>query len=237
MVDEVGVDTTLLGKHVTEQTAALKNISLLTGQTCDLLSVEDSYITLHTGSATLRARNVIIAGYAGINPLLTASGLKPLALKTEITEMALVQAPKPFHKAGITVMDGPFFSCMPYGKGAAHTLSHVRYTPHVSIGEANSAGPYELLADYKANAASRFPFMRNDAARYVPALRQSKYLGSFYEAKTIPQKHEIDDGRPILVREHTGHLGNLVEPSIISLLGSKLDSIYEWESLLAEKFS
>ena len=32
--------------------------------------------------------------------------------------------------SGITVMDGPFFSVMPFPAKGLHSFSHVRYTPH-----------------------------------------------------------------------------------------------------------
>ena len=46
--------------------------------------------------------------------LLKASGASALSMKHEMTEMALVTPPPALHGAAVTVMDGPFFSLMPY---------------------------------------------------------------------------------------------------------------------------
>ncbi len=46
--------------------------------------------------------------------------------------MALMKMPPALNELGITVMDGPFFSLMPFPARSLHTLSHVRYTPHFS---------------------------------------------------------------------------------------------------------
>ena len=93
-----------------------------------------------------------------------------VALKHELTELVLVEVPAELHDYGITVVDGPFFSCMPFPARGLHTLSHVRYTPHAHWYEHGpgdrAAG--EVLADAAKQTA--FPHMRRDAARYVPAV-------------------------------------------------------------------
>ncbi len=68
--------------------------------------------------------------YSRLNRLLVGSGLTPLRLKHELTEMPLVEVPAELARRGVTVMCGPFFSLMPFPARGLHTLSHVRYTPH-----------------------------------------------------------------------------------------------------------
>jgi glycine/D-amino acid oxidase-like deaminating enzyme len=68
--------------------------------------------------------------YSQINQVLQDSGLPLVPLKHELTEMALVRVPGEFQGLGITVMDGAFFSLMPFPPRGLHSLSHVRYTPH-----------------------------------------------------------------------------------------------------------
>lgn len=51
-------------------------------------------------------------------------------LKHGLTELALVEVPDRHRGLGVTVMDGPCFSLMPFPARGLHTLSHVRYTPH-----------------------------------------------------------------------------------------------------------
>ena len=64
--------------------------------------------------------------------LLADSGAPIIPAKHELTEMALVEPPPELAGAAVTVMDGPFFSMMPYPSRGLFTLSHVRYTPHCS---------------------------------------------------------------------------------------------------------
>ena len=97
---------------------------------------------------------------------------------------------------GITVMDGPFFSILPFPFKKLHTLSHVRYTPHISWMDETGINPYQKLASYKCN--SHFNRMIRDSGRYLPVILDSKYIESMFEVKTVLSNNEIDDGRPII---------------------------------------
>jgi glycine/D-amino acid oxidase-like deaminating enzyme len=160
--------------------------------------------------------------YASINRLLIGSGLPGVALKHEIAEVALVDVPSPLRRAGITVMDGPFFSVMPFPSRGLHTLSHVRYTPHGSWRD--TGGPGSERADERLAQTPRitsFPRMIRDAQRYIPALRDCRYVDSLWEIKTMLPASERDDSRPILV-----HRDNRL-PALASVLGGKIDNIFD----------
>jgi glycine/D-amino acid oxidase-like deaminating enzyme len=235
LVEEMALDTIKLAEVLNRQVRDEPGIRIFGGTMCIKLDPQDKIVQLTTTAGPLKAEGVIIAAYAGLNPLLKMSGLTPLALKAELTEMALVQVPDVLKNMAITLMDGPFFSLFPFGGGQdVCTLSHVRYTPHMAAAAAEPTW-YDLCQAYAERNPTRFPFMRNDAARFVPAMRGLKQVDSLYEAKVVPVRNEVDDGRPILFREHRGVLGG-DRPYVVSLLGSKLDSIYEWEALLAERY-
>ena len=69
-------------------------------------------------------------------------------VKQELTEMALVKVPDILRNIGITIMDGPFFSIMPFPDQDLHTLSHVRYTPHFSWKDEKGLSPTKILTEY-----------------------------------------------------------------------------------------
>lgn len=157
--------------------------------------------------------------YSGLNQLGGDFPGTQTTLKHEITEMALLQLPEPLRGLGITVMDGPFFSLMPFPAQSLHTLSHVRYTPHCSWPDAHGINPYQQLAAYEQTP--RADRMLRDAARYLPLLREARYSSSLFEVKTVLQKNESDDGRPILFERHRQL------PGCYSVLGGKIDNIYD----------
>lgn len=175
--------------------------------------------TLGDGRALVvgRAFNVT---YAQVNHLLGKAGLPPAALKHELAEVVLVEPPAALAGLGVTVMDGPFFSCMPYPARGAYSLTHVRYTPHASWTDATApASAYEMLA--AASKKSRAPYMIRDAARYMPALGDVRVVDTLFEVKTVLQKNERDDGRPILYQQSPAG------SRLISILGGKLDNVYD----------
>lgn len=167
----------------------------------------------------LHCRFVFNCTYSGLNQLAGEFPGTLTRLKHEITEMALVKAPPALEGLGVTVMDGPFFSMMPFPARGLHTLSHVRYTPHFSWQDEGGHDPYKKLQDYARE--SRVDRMLRDVGRYMPAVLDAKYADSLFEVKTILQKNEGDDGRPILFEKHAEL------PGCYSILGGKIDNIYD----------
>lgn len=157
--------------------------------------------------------------YSGLNYIKGDLTGIAATLKHEIAEMVLIKVPPILDNVGITIMDGPFFSVMPFPSMKAHTLSHVRYTPHCSWIDDRTLDPYEKLLNFKKQ--TRFDRMIRDSIRYVPILENSEYIDSLFEIKTILGKNEANDGRPILL-ESDSRL-----PNFYSILGGKIDNIYD----------
>jgi glycine/D-amino acid oxidase-like deaminating enzyme len=180
------------------------------------VEIDDGGAAVIAGGAVQRADVVFNCTYSQLQALASGS---PLALKHEVTELALVRPPPQLAGLGVTVMDGPFFSCMPFPPRGLHSLSHVRYTPHMSWTEAGERDPRMVLDAYpKETRADR---MLRDAARYVPAMADAAYEGSLFTVKTVLARNEGDDGRPILF-ERRGPGGRL-----ISVLGGKIDNVFD----------
>jgi len=176
----------------------------------------------------ISCRYVFNCTYSGLNQFKGDFRGTRTGLKQEITEMALMQAPPALQGLGITLMDGPFFSMMPFPASGMHTLTHVRYTPHLHWNDQQGIDPYKSLVDYARE--TRVYRMVRDVARYMPAVLDAKYVESLFEVKTILVKNESDDGRPILFEKHTEL------PGCYSVLGGKIDNIYDvLEKLDAEK--
>lgn len=158
--------------------------------------------------------------YARTNTLLRNSDLPTVPMKHEITEIALVEPPDELADCGVTVMDGPFFSTMPFPPERIHSFTHVRYTPHHCwIDPAEPRDPYSDLDGRRL--VSNYPMMVRDAARYLPIVSRSRYVRSLFEVKSVLIENEENDGRPILYRRDTGL------PGLTVVLGGKLDNIYD----------
>ncbi|OZI42228.1 D amino acid oxidase (DAO) family protein [Bordetella genomosp. 5] len=178
----------------------------------------------------IRCRYAFNCTYSGLNQFSGDFPGTQTRLKQEVTEMALMQVPAVLEDIGVTVMDGPFFSMMPFPARGLHTLSHVRYTPHCQWQDQRGADPYERLGHY--DRVTRVDRMVRDVGRYLPAVRDAKYVESLFEVKTVLMKNEVDDGRPILFEKHADL------PGCYSVLGGKIDNIYDvLEKLETEDFT
>lgn len=171
------------------------------------------------GETGLAARYVFNCTYSGLNQFGGDFPGTRMRLKHEITEMALLVPPPELAGLGVTVMDGPFFSMMPFPARGLHTLSHVRYTPHLHWMDEAGIDPDRRLREYAK--VTRVERMVRDSARYLPAVAKAKYVESIFEVKTVLTKNEGDDGRPILFERHPEL------PDCFSILGGKIDNIYD----------
>lgn len=169
--------------------------------------------------ALASCRYVFNCTYSGLNQIAGDFPGTRTGLKHEITEMALMQPPAVLAGLGVTVMDGPFFSMMPFPARGLHTLSHVRYTPHMHWSDERGIDPYRKLSDY--DRVTRVDRMVRDVGRYLPAVLDARYVDSLFEVKTVLVKNEGDDGRPILFETHPAL------PGYYSVLGGKIDNIYD----------
>lgn len=175
------------------------------------------------------ASQVLNCTYSGLNQLLDASDEPKNFLKHEISEICLVRVPEELQNKAITIMCGPFFSIMPFPSRNLHTLSHVRYTPHLSWldsgrGKDRSHSPDDILKNYARK--SHFVHMQRDSMRYIPLLSQLEYVESIWEVKTLLISNEENDGRPILCKQSQGL------PGLINIIGGKIDNIYDVQAII-----
>lgn len=177
---------------------------------------------------TIEADCVINATYSALNGVVRRSGLKRIPLVHELAEVALVRAPDAMQFHGITVMDGPFWSCLPFpAVHGMHSLTHVRHTPHMQWRTDEHDAP-ETVAALVKDRASRAPLMQRDAVRFVPAMATAKHVTSLWEMKVVLPRSDGDDSRPILAHVHTD------APGFVSVLGAKIDSVYDVEDSVRE---
>ncbi len=224
LVQEYAFDSTVLARWAqAELEACAVELRLSTTVTAIDRECAD-HLRVHTKTTdgqdpSLLARYVFNCSYSGLNQLGGDFPGTLTGLKQEITEMALVKVPEALRNLGVTVMDGPFFSLMPFPARGLHTLSHVRYTPHAQWADRPGLNPYDKLQQYARE--TRVDRMQRDVCRYMPAMQGARHVDSLFEVKTVLVKNEGDDGRPILFEKHAAL------PGCYSVLGGKIDNIYD----------
>jgi glycine/D-amino acid oxidase-like deaminating enzyme len=132
--EEHSFDPVLLGNYYREQVGNTPGISVFKSTQVQKAVAQGAEWHMETRSADgmirlLQSPTVINATYAATNAVNRLFGLRDLALTHEISEIAFVHSPQ-FGDRGLTVMDGPFGSIMPYGRSGLLSLSSVAYTHH-----------------------------------------------------------------------------------------------------------
>lgn len=186
----------------------------------------------------LQAPTVINATYAATNAINRLFDVAPLALTHEISEIAFVHSPQ-FHDKGLTVMDGPFGSIMPYGLSGLLSLSSVAYTHHkisyddlprfdCQVASDPSCRPEApgVCTDCPRRPESNAFKMLSQMRRYFDTSVQFNHLFSYFTIKTKLKSSYIDDGRPTeisMLRD---------TPRFYCLFSGKINSIYEVEKII-----
>ena len=243
LTTEYTFDPILIADYYKQQIKSYNNIDIYTNT--EIKSVQNTdnqwFINIFINNLfdkTLNTTSVISATYSATNAVNKLFGVKELELMHEISEMVFVTAP-PFKDTGITIMDGPFGSLMPYGKSGLLSLSSVAYTHHKVS--------YDNLPTFdcqQKNTACRPDFTSNCNAcvakptsaklkmiaqfqQYLAPKVQLDYYNSFFTIKTKLKANHIDDGRPTEISILN------TEPHFYCLFAGKINSIYEIEKLLA----
>lgn len=218
--DEAAFDYSILEKLLSARLAAAGvEVRLSTGL-AEFADRPAGVVAGLSDGSEVTARYAFNVTYSQVNTVLGKADLPRAHLKHELAELALVTPPPELDGIGVTVMDGPFFSCMPYPAEDLYSLTHVRYTPHQSWTDA--AGTQQPGGLPQSRAAH----MIRDGQRYLPCLAHAKYEKSLFEVKTLLVKNEHDDGRPILFQRKPA------DSHVMSILGGKIDNIYDLFDLI-----
>ena len=222
LVEEYVFDASILNEWAKEQLDLARIRVLVNSSVSEITKKQETLLVSYEHKKSIKqisTGKIFNCTYSGLNQIGGDFSGTHTKLKHEITEIALMKMPDSLKNTGITVMDGPFFSIIPFPAKLLHTLSHVRYTPHFYWLDEKGIDPYKQLALYKKQ--SRVDRMIRDIQRYIPDVAKAEYHDSLFEVKTILVKNETDDGRPILFEEYPNLRG------LYSVLGGKIDNIYD----------
>ena len=199
----------------------------------------DTYVIRTEDGNTYESSFILNSTYAGTNQILEMAGFEKFGIKYELCEIILCDVNDKLKEVGFTVMDGPFFSIMPFGKTGYHSLTSVTFTPHTTSydevptfscqGESNGHCSTKRLGncnDCPAKPATAFPYMANLARKYMLDDYQFEYKKSLFSMKPILMSSEIDDSRPTVIRTYSKN------PTFVGVLSGKINTVYDLDEVL-----
>lgn len=239
---EYTYDAMLLKDYYLQQLSTLNNVTISYG--VNITSIErdaDSYV-IHTGQSQSFSTGFLLnATYAGTNQILEMLGYEKFGIKYELCEIILCEVNDALREYGFTVMDGPFFSIMPFGKTGLHSLTSVTFTPHTVSYDAlpsfacqEKSGGYCSVRhlgncnDCPAKPKTAFPYMANLARKYLKDEYGFTYEKSLFSMKPILMSSEIDDSRPTVIRVYSKN------PTCVGVLSGKINTVYDLDEVLSD---
>lgn len=247
LTQEYTYDAHILRDYLLEELKKYPHISLRFEQNIQRIVKESDRFSLYVTSAsepekTIRLESdfVLNASYASVNQVLKQiEGLEPelFGLKYELCEIILTSVNDKLRDVGITVMDGPFFSIMPFGKTGYHSLTSVTFTPHKTCYEGipefpcnqeGVCGPQKLgnCNSCLMKPLSAWDYMSALAKKYLKEEYEFTYEKSLFSMKPILKASEIDDSRPTVIKYASQN------PTFVSVLSGKINTIYDMDEFL-----
>lgn len=240
LTEEYTYDAQILKKYFLEQLAELKNVEILYG--ARIQGIENNgkeYEIELVDGKKVKSAFVLNATYASVNQIQNMLGFEHFKIKYELCEIILCEVNEKLKDTGLTVMDGPFFSIMPFGRTGFHSLTAVTFTPHKACKESlpqfgcmkRSNGfccPEQLgnCNDCPAKPESAWPYMSNLAHKYMRDDLEFAYDHSLYSMKPILLASEIDDSRPTVIKVFSSN------PTFVSVLSGKINTVYDLNEIL-----
>ncbi len=249
LTEEYTYDAHILRDYLVQELEKYSNVTVnYSREIRQIVKREDCYeiYAMHEGGEELySAPFVLNATYASVNQVLdkvTGVETQDFGLKYELCEIILCSVNDRLRDVGLTVMDGPFFSIMPFGKTGYHSLTSVTFTPHktsydavprftcVKEGECSPAW-LANCNDCPARPESAWEYMSALARKYIRQEYGFFYEKSLFSMKPILKASEIDDSRPTVIKALPA-AGPLDRTTFISVLSGKINTVYDLDEFL-----
>ncbi len=208
----------------------------------NIINTGEMYKVILKDTSEYESAFVLNATYASVNQINQLLGFEPFKIKYELCEIILCKVNSKLKNVGITVMDGPFFSIMPFGKTGYHSLTSVTFTPHVTChkdfpefecqkkcsGGAEFCSKIQLgnCNDCTAKPHTAWDYMSSLARKYLKDELEFEYVSSLFSMKPILRASEIDDSRPTVIKQFS------TAPKFISVLSGKINTVYDLDEVL-----
>ena len=239
LTKEYCYDAKILGKYFLSELEKNDVSILFSSEVVDIKKdTEFYYVTTNNGSE-FKSSFVLNASYASTNQVISKLFNDFFPIKYELCEIILCEVNDKLKHSGITVMDGPFFSIMPFGNTKYHSLTSVTFTPHSTCYETlpsfSCQNGNESFCNIKQlgncndcpnKPKSAFPYMSALAKKYLKDDYIFDYKKSLFSMKPIMKSSEIDDSRPTII------VKNSSSPTFVSVLSGKINTVYDLDEVL-----
>ncbi|MBQ8592226.1 MAG: FAD-binding oxidoreductase [Lachnospiraceae bacterium] len=243
MTREYTYDAMILKEYYIKELAKFSNVTIQYGARIKHIEKqEDKYVVTMQNDTAYATGFLLNATYASTNQILEMLGFEKFRIKYELCEIILCEVSDKLKDVGITVMDGPFFSIMPFGKTGYHSLTSVTFTPHETSYDYLPSFECQVKSDgycssrqlgncndCKVKPQTAWDYMSRLARKYLKDEYAFSYKGSLYSMKPILKASEVDDSRPTIVKQFSE------DPVFVSVFSGKINTVYDLDEVLTNE--
>ena len=231
-VEEPTFDIDELRKIFMKQIQDSPNITVRFDSKVTSGSIGDSAVTIQLDiDHVISAEGLVIAAYAGINGIRGMFGLEALPLSFEIADIHLGVVPNSLKNIGFTVMDGPFWSMMPFGNSNFSSLTSVGLTPlEKSSGlpifncqtKRSDCVPSGLADCNSCNfrPTSNLEHIQQQVSLHLKEPTPFHNAHRLTTVKTVLASSEVDDSRPTLIQKEK-------KSNVWTIFSGKITTIFD----------
>jgi len=159
---------------------------------------------------------VVNCTYADTNRLTEQLGYETPARQYEYTMVPILDWDR--SPVGITIMDGPFMTVLPFGQTGRFLLYHVAHTVvertvgmqmHIEWLDPTTVPSCQI------DRTELFERMRSACSRFIPALESARLVGFLEGPRVVLAHRDSTDARPSIVQQY--------EPGYLSVFTGKID--------------
>lgn len=240
LTEEYTYDAQILKDYFLAELEKYPNVSIRYNINVLRIEKDEKVFAVYTENECYETAFLLNATYASVNQILNMLGYEPFKIKYELCEIILCEVSENLRGMGVTVMDGPFFSIMPFGKTGLHSLTSVTFTPHAVSFEDLPTFECQTVSDgyctreklgncnaCKAHPQTAWAYMSGLARKYMREEYEFTYHSSLYSMKPILKASEIDDSRPTVIRSFSE------TPRFVSVLSGKINTVFDLDEVLS----
>ena len=213
---EVVYDSKILRQIITDKFKKLKIQPRFNSEVTNISKNQDDYLLEVNGNDNQSFNAVVNCTYADLNRLNFQMGHSIKELQYEYTLVPVVDWFRP--PVGVTIMDGPFMTVLPFGKSGKFLLYHVGHT--VIDREISMQMPIKWREKNTAPTKDKdkkfiYEKIVEGMEEFIPSVLESKLEGFLETTRVVLANKDDTDGRPSIIQE--------IEKGFLSVFTGKID--------------
>ena len=237
-VEEPSFDATVLRELLTKELSSQPAIDIRCSTALTGGAVGGGSVTLNlSDGTTIETDGLVVAAYAGTNAVRESLGLAYLPITFELTEVILGTVTSSLEDFGFTVMDGPFWSLMPFGHSGQVSLTSVGLTPlrrssdqpvFACQAKREDCTPLRLAecSTCPVRPPSAVMHQQQQMALFLKDASAFSPTSSLLTVKAVLTATQVDDARPTVIHKEPDH-------DVWTVFSGKVSTLFDLDEALS----